>query len=74
MPKKRSVGHRAYSRAKDNRSSLPGPLMIENNTVFSEGARAYSPFDAHQRMRRAILRNYLNSGRQSSLTAGILQV
>ena len=43
MPKRRSVGHRAYSRAKDNRSSLSGPLMIENNTVFSEGARAYSP-------------------------------
>lgn len=71
MPKKRSVGHRAYSRAKDNRSSLPGPLMIENNTVFSEGARAYSPDYLILMRIKGCAVLYLGI---ISLTAGILQV
>ena len=57
------IGHRARSRAKDNRSSLPGPLSEQlNNSVFSECACTSSPDyvtlcaveDA-----RAILRNHL---------------
>ena len=57
------IGHRARSRAKDNRSSLPGPLSEQlNNSVFSECAGTSSPDyvtlcaveDA-----RAILRNHL---------------
>ena len=56
-------GHRARSRAKDNRSSLSGPLIEQlNNSVFTECACTYSPDyvilcaveDA-----RAILRNHL---------------
>ena len=57
-----NIGHRARSRAKDNRPSLPGPLIEQlNNSVFTECACTYSPDyvilcaveDA-----RAILRNH----------------
>ena len=37
----KNMGHRPCSRAEDHRTSLPGP-WIENNTVFSECARARS--------------------------------
>ena len=36
----KNIGHRARSRDEDQRSSLPRQ-SIENNTVFSECARAY---------------------------------
>ena len=57
------IGHRARSRAKDNRSSLPGPLSEQlNNSVFSECACTSSPDDVTLcavEDARAILRNHL---------------
>ena len=38
----KNLGHSARSRAKEYRSSLPGP-WIDNNTVFSECTGTHSP-------------------------------